>query len=107
MGVTWYGDEFLEKIKERLQEGLDAAAEYTTGEAKFRCPVDTGVLRNSITWGELENGDRIVGTPVEYGLYQEVGFLAGGQTFVQNPYLLPALLDNQEQIANIVLKRFG
>lgn len=106
--VEWYGDRFLEEIKKRLMQGLDKAAEYTVGEAKLRAPVDTGTLRKSIDWGEGQTElDRIVGTPVEYGLYQEVGYLAGGKTFVQNPYLLPALLDNQNDIAAIVLKHFG
>lgn len=108
MPMQWYGDRLLAEVRKRLKVGLDRAAEYVVGEAKLRAPVDTGTLRKSIDWGEGRSEDeRIVGTPVEYGLYQEVGFLAGGKTFVQNPYLLPALTDNQDAIAEIVLKHLG
>lgn len=110
MGVKWQGEQLVSEIKKRLKAGLDQAAEYTTGAAKLRAPVDTGTLRKSIDWGGHSAGSfewRIIGTPVEYGLYQEVGYLAGGKTFVQNPYLLPALTENKEILAKIVLQHFG
>lgn len=108
MAIVWKGDDLVRAVKERLEKALDTAAEYTVGEAKRRAPVDTGVLRNSIDWGQgKDEYTRIVGTPVEYGLYQEVGYLAGGKTFVQNPYLMPALMDNQQAIAQIILKHLG
>lgn len=100
--LEWKGDEFLGKLKERLGAALDRASEMLVGEAMQRAPVDTGTLRRSITWYRADDLDRHIGTPVEYGLYQEVGYLAGGKTFVQNPYLLPALMDNQDQIVEII-----
>lgn len=58
--------------------------------AKDRCPVDTGRLRSSITWrlGRDSQGLLgIVGTNVEYAMYQEFGTV---RTPAQ-PFLRPAL----------------
>lgn len=106
--VQWNGDALVGELRKRLKRALDVGAELIVSEAKLRCPVDTGTLRRSIDWGEgRDENERIVGTPVEYGLYQEVGYLAGGKTFVQNPYLLPAIMDNQDALAQIILRHLG
>ena len=34
---------------------------------------------------------KVVSDGVEYGVYQELGYMAGGVTWVQHPFLVPAL----------------
>ena len=41
--------EVMERITERINLALDLAGEVIEGHAKDECPVDTGLLRNSIT----------------------------------------------------------
>lgn len=41
--------EVMERITERINLALDLAGEVIEGYAKEECPVDTGLLRNSIT----------------------------------------------------------
>ncbi len=92
----------LRELEKAVREKLQALAELVVSEAKIRCPVDTGNLRNSITWGEVENG-YIVGSHVEYAPYQELGFhhYRSGR-FIQNPYLLPGLRAALERVRNIL-----
>ncbi len=39
------------KLPEAMRFALELMAEAAEGHAKDDCPVDTGLLRNSITWG--------------------------------------------------------
>lgn len=84
--------------------------------AKLRCPVDTGNLRNSITH-QME-GDRtvVIGTPVEYAPYVELGHHqqpgryvpAIGKRLVKDyvppkPFLVPALEEHIDEYKNVIL----
>jgi len=99
MGVAFQmKHENIQKITQHIQRRLELAAEMVVGEAKRRCPVDTGNLRNSIEWGRDEESV-IVGSVVEYAPYQELGFVhyRSGR-FIQNAFLVPALLAVQKRI---------
>lgn len=103
-----------------LTEPLTKACLLVENDAKRKCPVDTGQLRASITH-EVEGQTGIVGTNVEYAPYVEygTGIYArdgnGRQTpwayqdretgewiwtkgQVAQPYLEPALLENENEI---------
>lgn len=106
-----------------LTEPLTKACLLVENDAKRKCPVDTGQLRASITH-EIEGTTGVVGTNVEYAPYVEYGtgkYASGpyegkgrqtpwayqdretgewiwtkGQ--VAQPYLEPALLENENEI---------
>ena len=53
-------------------EPLTKAAFLVENEAKKKCPVGTGELRNSIT-SEVEGNQAVVGSNLEYAPYVEFG----------------------------------
>lgn len=114
----------LEEIAEKVLTMWGMQAESA---AKKRAPVDTGLLRNSITWavaGESanatdykasrgdgsgsysgkapddSNGKRhvYIGTNVEYAMAQEVGNFKDGA----HEFLRPAVDENREYFKNIL-----
>lgn len=119
-----YEEEF-EKVVEKILTELGMQAESA---AKKLCPVDTGLLRNSITWaiaGESANissykaqtgsgqgtysGDSPevkgqhavhIGSNVEYAMVQEVGTIKHKDGF--SPFLRPAINNNIEYFKNII-----
>ena len=58
-------DEVLSAFKEQIEKGLEAIGLTAEGYAKDNCPVDTGRLRNSISYAVQEN-EVYIGTNVEY-----------------------------------------
>lgn len=110
-----------------LEGPLTKACLLVENDAKKRCPVDTGQLRQSITH-EVEGNTGVIGTNVEYAPYVEYGtgkyasgpyegkgrqtpwafidpktgdliWTAGGRPV---PFLEPALLENEEEILNLI-----
>lgn len=73
-----------------------AAAILATGNVQKRTPVDTGRLRSSIA-NDSDEGGFVVGTNVEYGVYQELG------TRYQRaqPYLVPGLMNSISDLKRI------
>lgn len=78
-------DLFLSAFEQQVRAGLAAIGSKAEGHAKANCPVDTGRLRNSITFAtahEQGNGDEVkarpgenevyIGTNVEYAPVQEL-----------------------------------
>lgn len=79
--------EVLERLRKQVQLGFAAVGAEAEGYAKENCPVDTGRLRNSITWacttkndaknedgapqGIPEENSLYLGTNVEYGVFVE------------------------------------
>ncbi|MGM9935765.1 MAG: HK97-gp10 family putative phage morphogenesis protein [Candidatus Ornithomonoglobus sp.] len=89
-----------------LAVGLQRAGKVVEGAAKALCPVSTewtrpggphGELRASI---ETEGGDNsvIVGTNKEYAGYVEFGTCK----MAAQPYLIPALVENEGQIVDTI-----
>lgn len=112
----------LEKLDD-VNQAMEQACILVENEAKIKCPVDIGVLRNSITHYIEDNPNEligVVGTNVEYAPYVEFGTgiyssLGNGRqdrwkykdakgewhsTIGQHPqpYLHPALEENRREI---------
>lgn len=107
--------EALTKIKSAIKNALEICGGTAEGHAKEKCPVQSGVLRNSI--GHEPRGDDTVaiGTNVEYAPYVEFGHNqepgryvpAIGKRLVADhvaakPYMVPALDEHKQEYVNIV-----
>lgn len=83
---------------EKIARGVAKAGEEVCDEAKANAPVgETGRLHDSIT-SKAEGNTAIIGTNVEYAMYQELG------TYKMHakPYLVPALLNKAEKARQII-----
>ena len=112
----------LEKL-DNVNQAMEQACILVENEAKIKCPVDNGLLRNAITHYIEDNPNElvgVVGTNVEYAPYVEFGTgiyssLGNGRqdrwkykdakgewhsTIGQHPqpYLQPALEENRRKI---------
>lgn len=67
-------DKIKNALPEQIEKALTAIGMACETFAKRDCPVDTGRLRNSITY-KVRTGEKTVyiGTDVEYGKYVELG----------------------------------
>ena len=109
--------------KEAMVNAAISVGMLTTGYAQDLCPVDTGLLRNSIThaYNDEEDGKvtLLVGTNVEYAPYVELGHRQQpgryvpkiGKRLVRSwvpgkPFLRPAFEDHREEIEKIILDSF-
>lgn len=63
--ITNNKEAVLTAFKDQVAKALDAIGSTAEGFAKDDCPVDTGRLRNSISYA-VENGEVYIGTNVEY-----------------------------------------
>ena len=79
--------EILEALPERISAALTAIGAVAESHAKDLCPVDTGRLRNSISYAVEESEQAVyIGTNVEYAAYVEMGT----SRMKARPYLKPA-----------------
>lgn len=85
------------KIKSLIEIGL-----MITADAKLKCPVDTGFLRNSIN-SENDRDKVEIGTNTEYAEAVELGTSRQRR----QPYLYPAGVGNSSNIIKIVKKNYG
>jgi HK97 gp10 family phage protein len=84
----------LEQIaKVDITNGALKAGFRVERDAKLMVPVDTGLLRGSITTAVVEKNKVVVGTSVEYAPNVEFGIGQRAQ-----PYLTPAFQMNRENI---------
>lgn len=126
-----YSEDVLNELEDAVKVALKVCGETAETYAKKACPVDTGLLKNSITYalaGEKpavssykankgdgsgsysgtapndENGKYTVylGTNVEYAEIVELG---KGQT--AQPYIAPALKDHEDKYRQIIKKYLG
>ena len=102
-------DEILGELEEAIDRALEAVGLQAETYVKLLTPVDTGLLRNSITH---QVGDKAVyiGTNVEYAPYVEMGHKlpSGGQVagvhFLENGIMNH--MDVYQQIIEQALKGF-
>ena len=87
MSVKWYGDKVMKALENANEAGLIAVAIDVQGQAKLLTPVDTGRLRQSISYATStrrpirkdgvttppKKGEAIIGTSVEYAPHVEYG----------------------------------
>ena len=88
--------EFAKENSEKCKKMIEKTAVKIESKAKYFCPVDTGLLRSSIT--HSISYDRLsaeIGTNVDYSSYVEFGTWK----MEAQPYLRPAFI---ETVANIV-----
>lgn len=83
---------------------LTGAGEIVRSNAVQLSPKDTGRLQNSIDY-QVNPFERevIIGTPVEYGIYQELGTSRMGA----KPFLKPGMLMSANAINQLAKKIFG
>ena len=95
-------DDIIRTNPAKASEIVRSAAFAVEGQAKVRAPVDTGALINSIQAQERGPFLWHVSDGVEYGVYQELGFHHHGSgSFIQNPFMVPAVESVSRQfIAN-------
>lgn len=91
--MTYRDKECIKEIEEKLNQALKQACVLVQNSAREKCPVDTGNLRNSITW-DCEDLEGVVGTNVEYAPYVE----AGTSVMQAQAFLNPALEENKDKI---------
>lgn len=91
-------------ITEAEKRALTAIGLFVEGEAKLRCPVDTGNLRGSLDHKVDESKiGVIVGTNVEYAVFVE----KGTSRQKEQPYLTPAVEENKDKIKRITEQYLG
>ncbi len=124
--LNWYGDKAIKSMDQAISIALEASGLIVEGQAKALCPVDSGRLRNSISYsidgkveglnkaGKRKKGKQeassddgvkpnpakdtvVIGTNVEYGPHVELGTVK----MEAQPYLNPALDRNKKNIAKI------
>lgn len=91
MRLEWYGDQILRQFQDQMIAAVDDTLADCAAEAKAHAPVDTGALRNDITFKPARrSGDGISGSfgaySVAYAIYQEIGTYK----MPARPYLRPA-----------------
>lgn len=105
MKVTVFNAEKLQKkinsLKNlSLKSGLQKAALRVERDAKLIVPVDTGLLRSSITT-HVDSNSATIGTSIEYAAKVELGI---GQR--RQPYLTPAFNMNRDNIKKDIQEGF-
>lgn len=99
-------DNFVSDIEEKLAKGIEESGRIVEADAKALCPVSTeatrpggphGELRQSIT-SQSEGLTCEVGTNKEYAMYVEFGTYK----MAAQPYLVPALIENEDKIVETV-----
>lgn len=113
------------RLQGAIDDGIRETAKRVEAGAKRRAPVDTTTLRVSIGYQRIAPGVWVVGTPVDYAeavekgtsphtITADDGYLRftgqNGETVFRksvqhpgtdpNPFLRPALLDNQSELAS-------
>lgn len=75
-----------EELELKASSWLEAVGIDAASTAADKAPVDTGRLKNSISYAVEESENAVyIGTNVEYGIYQEFGTSKGvpGKHFIQ------------------------
>lgn len=75
---TWRGAEVQHALEDALQTAMQETAESAKSAAQERCPVDTGLLRDSIFADVNASGGSarrtlVIGADVPYAAYVELG----------------------------------
>lgn len=96
-----HSDEVRTVLEEALTVALETMGLVAEGYAKRLCPVDTGLLRNSISHVAMAN-TAYIGTNVEYAAYVEMGT----SSTRPQPYLKPAIQDHVAEYKRIVRDAF-
>lgn len=99
--ITDNSEEYRRMLQQRIENIADSIGRQAEGHAKEECPVDTGRLRNSITF-VVENRDTIyIGSNLSYAEKQEtdgtLNHRVGNAHFLRN-----AATQHNDEYKNIV-----
>lgn len=79
-----------ERLKEAARRGMTKWAEFTMGESKRECPVDTSLMKDSGTVTQLDDDVMLI-YPVEYAIYVHEDLNAHHETgkakFLEDPFM--------------------
>jgi len=89
--------EFPGLVREELGKAVTELVLVIEAKAKELCPVDTGLLRSSITPVVESWAAAYVGTNTEYAPYVEFGT----KKMEAQPFLEPAFLEGQKQASKV------
>lgn len=90
------------RLDEAVERALTAVGTQVTNYARANAPVDTGRLRNSITFETLNDEDAVViGSNVEYAPYQELSTSRMKAANGGKGFLRPAINDHMDEYKNI------
>lgn len=84
--IESHADEFIDEMHAKLHNALEAIGLDAASTAAQFAPVDTGRLKNSISYQVVDSEYAVyIGTNVEYAPYQEFGTNTGipGKHFLQ------------------------
>ena len=97
----WFIKRVFNSLDDKIEQRLQLVGELVSSDARKNAPKLTGTLRDSITFvvNERENSV-IIGTPVEYAPYIELGTRYITPRF----FLTRALNENLNKIRNIFAK---
>lgn len=90
-----------DELHKAMAVALEAVGLQAEEYAKGLCPVDTGLLRNSITHAVSDDSGgqaAYIGTNVEYAAYVEMGTSRSKA----QPYLKPAAENHKEEYKQII-----
>lgn len=92
-------EQFLDEYTKALERALTRIGMAAEGYAKQEAPVDTGRLRNSITFA-VDMGEKAtyIGTNVEYAPYVELGT----RLHAPQPFLEPAATTHNDVYQRIM-----
>ena len=95
-------DKIMDELNEAIERALTAIGTQATNYARANAPVDTGRLRNSITFETLSDEDAVViGSNVEYAPYQELSTSKMQAANGGRGFLRPAINDHMTEYKNI------
>ena len=89
----WYGGEVITNVEKAKKTVLTMACIVINMDATPMAPVDTGNLRDSITY-KVDGDEGRVGTNVEYAIHQEYGT----KKMAAQSFLRPALDKNRSKL---------
>ena len=89
-------DKVKTEVKKRIALRLGLVGVVVERRAKLIVVVRTGTLKRSLTH-EVEDNVVRIGTNIEYGPFVELGT----SKMSARPYLVPALMESQEEIVKI------
>ena len=96
---------YNEFVSTQLKDTLKKCALGIQGDAKEKCPVKSGTLRNSISTdlSQINSYEATVGTNVEYAVYVEYGTHKRSA----KPYLRPAYNKNVNKLTQELKRILG
>lgn len=98
VSLTWRGAEYAARVAAAKDVGVEKAALVVQKDAMEKAPVDTGTLRNSITYRLTGGGTAQVGSNLDYAASMEFG----GSRQAPRGYLGPALTQNRQAIKDLI-----